>query len=211
MNPITFFQFPVNKIRGALIFAAKQDIRYYLNGVFFQRAPNGKGIIAVSTDGHRLTVIYHEQDVSQVPSDWAGVILPREELERAAKFPLKADKITLDAAFIVGERITIRTAVTIECAAIEGKYPDYQRVIPPLRGRRHCGLATVNANYLADYAKLSALLKPNGRSEITISSVDANSSIVVGIGVPECVCILMPLRGSPEEDLQDRAWLSGAA
>lgn len=201
------FTFPIGKLRGILLFAAKKDIRYYLSGVYFTRAPNGKGIIAVATDGHRLTVIYQEQDISQLAPDF-GVILPREELERACKFPVKDKHIgMLDAALIVdGLKATVKTAITVECAPIDGKYPDYSRVIPPMKNREPSRIS-INADYVADYAKLQRALRP-GKSyvELTISTNGPNSSIVVEIGESDAVCILMPM--PCESDLTDREWLS---
>jgi DNA polymerase III sliding clamp (beta) subunit (PCNA family) len=178
-------------------------------------------MIAVATNGRRLTVIYHEQNVSAVP-DGFGVIVPTAELLMAAKSPINK---TFDVVFQVGPidssddkgkpitktRIALKSAITVEVDAIEGKFPDYQKVIPPLKDRKHSGIASVQVNYLADYAKLAALLKP-GKSnyhEITVSAVDPNSSVVVGLGVQECVCILMPMR-TGSDDFTDRDWLSSA-
>jgi hypothetical protein len=209
----TVFQFPVNKLRGVALFAAKGDIRYYLNGVYFTKAANGKGIVAVAMDGHRLTAIYHEQDVSNLAADFAGVIIPTEELERACKFPVKRKGLTdLDIAIIVeGIAVTLKSAITVECKAIEGKFPDYVRVVPKMTGRQHSGFATVNAGYLATYEKLAALLRPGNSTyrSITLSSTDANNSVVVGLGDPNVVCILMPMRGD-FDDFSDRDWLGGA-
>jgi hypothetical protein len=207
------FQFPASKVKAALIFAAVQDIRYYLNGVLFTKAPDGKGILAVSTDGHRLAAVYHAQDdVSQLP-DFA-VIVPRDELATAAKNPIKSHG-ELDLVFMVEQTtdetgiittVEIRGAVSLKCGAVEGKYPDYQRVIPRTFGtidsrtpqETEAGAATygcIDATYLGDYAKVAKAL--GGRyTGISFTQGAGGSAFLVNLfGQPDFVSVVMAMRG----------------
>lgn len=45
--------FPPSKLRAVAIFAATKDIRYYLNGVYFCKAPSGDGIVGELLDSLR--------------------------------------------------------------------------------------------------------------------------------------------------------------
>jgi DNA polymerase III sliding clamp (beta) subunit (PCNA family) len=201
MSAITF-QFPANKLRGAAIFTAQNDIRYYLNGVCFTRAPNGAGMLAVATDGHRMTVIFHAQDVAHVPENF-GCIVPTEQLLQAAKAPIKAAGTFLDVVISAAPgaegklAITLRSAVTVECDAIDGKFPDYQRVMPSLKGRKPSNTC-LNADYVADYAKLSRALGKRIH-QVAFSTSGEDNSVVISIGDPDVFCVCMPMRGDLPE------------
>lgn len=218
------FAFPPNKIRASLLFAACHDIRYYLNGVMFTKAPNGRGMLAVSTDGHRLTVVFHEQDVSEVP-DAVQVIVPRDELTTAAKNPVKAGRsIELEAQFTVSQerttdehgtehvhpvKVRIQSAVLLECQAIDGRYPDFQKVIPRAdrKGPRfgvkdvdgetgNCGL---NAAYLADYLKAAKALGLKNECIRMRQRVDGYANLIGLSGCADFISVLMPAREEPPE------------
>lgn len=103
---------------------AQQDVRYYLNGMLLET--DGLSIRAVATDGHRLAVC--ENELSENPLPTQQVILPRKgvlELQRL----LTGDE-TLQ--FEMGKnhlRITVGD-VRFTSKLIDGRFPDYQRVIP---------------------------------------------------------------------------------
>lgn len=214
------FQFPASKLKASLIFAATDDVRYCLNGVLFTKAPNGAGILAVSTDGHRMTLIFHAQDVSTLP-DGFNVIVPRDELATAAKNPVKAGRsFELDLVFQVEQitttdatgtehvypvTVSIKGSVSVECKAIDGKYPDWQRVIPstfgPIEVRGYkCdepaeSYACIDAAYLGDYAKAAKAL--GGRiTGISFAQGKGGGAFLVNLmNQPDFVSVLMSMRG----------------
>ena len=103
---------------------AQQDIRYYLNGLLLVVA--GNLLRMVATDGHRLAYA-----ASPLVGDYArtDVILPRKTVVELARQLADADdplEVTL-----VGNQIVFRFG-TIELISklIDGKFPDYERVIP---------------------------------------------------------------------------------
>jgi DNA polymerase-3 subunit beta len=104
---------------------AQQDIRYYLNGLLL--VVDGKQVIAVATDGHRLAYCAVETDTNAEARH--EVIVPRKsvlELQR-----LLADDeapVTIDIA-PNQVRFTFDN-VELVSKLVEGKFPDYQRVIP---------------------------------------------------------------------------------
>lgn len=103
---------------------AQQDIRYYLNGLLF--VVDGRTVRVVATDGHRLAYCAVELDRDLGRQD---VIIPRKtviELQR-----LLADSEEPVDIGIASNQIRFRFGeVELLSKLVEGKFPDYQRVIP---------------------------------------------------------------------------------
>ncbi|MEN9842311.1 MAG: hypothetical protein RLZZ612_140 [Pseudomonadota bacterium] len=103
---------------------AVQDIRYYLNGMLF--VAEGQKLSLVATDGHRLAFASASLDV-EVPKQ--EVILPRKtvlELQR-----LLSDKDgDIHIQFANNQARFVIEAMTFVSKLVEGKFPDYNRVIP---------------------------------------------------------------------------------
>ena len=145
---------------------AVHDIRYYLNGILF--VAEGKTLTLVATDGHRLALAQATLDV-EIPKQ--EVILPRKtvlELQRLLKDTSKEAKPPKDAP----EGATTAEAPPIEmCFAanqarfafsgmefvtklVEGKFPDYNRVIP----RNHQNIITLGRAPLLASLQRTAIL-----------------------------------------------------
>ncbi len=104
---------------------ALQDVRYYLNGLLIEI---GGGMIrAVATDGHRLALSEAECAIEQ--DEGIQVILPRKAvLELARLLADSDDQIDIDVS---SNHIRFTFAETsFTSKLIDGKFPDYQRVIP---------------------------------------------------------------------------------
>lgn len=103
---------------------AVHDIRYYLNGILF--VAEGKQLSLVATDGHRLAFANSTLDV-EVPRQ--EVILPRKtvlELQRLlsdAEGAIEMQFANNQAKFSFG-------GMEFVTKLVEGKFPDYNRVIP---------------------------------------------------------------------------------
>lgn len=104
---------------------AQQDVRYYLNGLMLELSENQ--IIAVATDGHRLA--FCRADIDLMPNESRQVIVPRKavnEISRLLEDSNDEVKVSLSENHI---RINF-TDVTFTSKLIDGKFPDYQQVIP---------------------------------------------------------------------------------
>ena len=103
---------------------AVHDIRYYLNGILF--VAEGKQLSLVATDGHRLAFSSATLDVD-VPKQ--EVILPRKtvlELQR-----LLSDKDgAIELQFASNQARFSFEGMEFVTKLVEGKFPDYNRVIP---------------------------------------------------------------------------------
>ncbi|MEL0137965.1 MAG: DNA polymerase III subunit beta, partial [Halieaceae bacterium] len=102
---------------------AQQDVRYYLNGLYFEVL--GGRLRVVATDGHRLALATAPNRVEAAD---LGVIIPRKgvlELSRLLEGPAP---ISLS---IGTNHIRATTdQFTFTSKLVDGKFPDYERVIP---------------------------------------------------------------------------------
>jgi DNA polymerase-3 subunit beta len=110
---------------------AQQDIRYYLNGLLL--VIDQDSLKAVATDGHRLAfsaVKSTEEGVSiNVGPDRQEVIIPRKavlELQRL----LTDTETPVTIEFAANQARFTFNQIELLSKLIEGKFPDYQRVIP---------------------------------------------------------------------------------
>ncbi len=103
---------------------AQQDIRYYLNGLLFVFEPGC--VRAVATDGHRLAHSSTAVEGIEVKQD---VIVPRKTvLEMQRLLSESDDLVTIDVA---PGQIRFRFGdIELVSKLVEGKFPDFTRVIP---------------------------------------------------------------------------------
>ncbi len=108
---------------------AQQDVRYYLNGLYVE-TDEGR-MNAVATDGHRLAIC--ESDEIDTEGSQSEVIIPRkgvQELLRLledAEVPLRM-KLGSSHVSVSGEDFRFTSRL------IDGRFPNYQRVIPAISG-----------------------------------------------------------------------------
>lgn len=103
---------------------AQQDIRYYLNGLLLE--VNGERLHVVGTDGHRLSYICTDLGQSFEKQE---IILPRKTVTELIKLLDDVDdevviEISANQANFTFSNIRLISKV------IDGKFPDYNRVIP---------------------------------------------------------------------------------
>ncbi|WP_227817360.1 DNA polymerase III subunit beta [Nitrogeniibacter aestuarii] len=103
---------------------AQQDIRYYLNGLL--TVIDGNVLRMVATDGHRLAYAESAVDGNHPRTD---VILPRKTVLELAR--QLADSEEPLEVIIAGNQIVFRFGpIELISKLIDGKFPDYERVIP---------------------------------------------------------------------------------
>ena len=103
---------------------AVQDIRYYLNGILF--VAEGKTLSLVATDGHRLAFTAAELEV-EVPKQ--EVILPRKTVLELQRLLSDADG-AIQMQFAGNQARFTFGGMEFVTKLVEGKFPDYNRVIP---------------------------------------------------------------------------------
>ena len=104
---------------------AQQDARYYLNGMLWEL--KDKQLKVVATDGHRLALCSLPEKIDS--GDDAQVILPRKGVLELARLLLAEDE---DIAIVIGSNHIRATTdeFTFTSKLVDGKFPDYQRVLP---------------------------------------------------------------------------------
>jgi DNA polymerase-3 subunit beta len=122
------FSVPQKALRGLInqvhFAMAVHDIRYYLNGILF--VAEGSKLTLVATDGHRLALAQATLEV-QIPKQ--EVILPRKtvlELQRL----LSDDDSAIEMRFAGNQAKFSFSGMEFVTKLVEGKFPDYNRVIP---------------------------------------------------------------------------------
>jgi DNA polymerase III subunit beta len=122
------FSIPQKTLRGLInqvhFAMAVHDIRYYLNGILF--IAEAHTLTLVATDGHRLALAQASLE-TEVPRQ--EVILPRKtvlELQRL----LKDEDTPIDMRFASNQAVFDFAGLQFVTKLVEGKFPDYNRVIP---------------------------------------------------------------------------------
>ncbi len=111
-------------IRKTQFAMAQQDVRYFLNGLLLEVSE--KIIRTVATDGHRLALA---SDAAQGQPGVHQVIVPRKtilELQKILELSDEPVSLSLGTHFI---RIAMKDII-ITSKLVDGRYPDYNRVIP---------------------------------------------------------------------------------
>ena len=103
---------------------AVHDIRYYLNGILF--VAEGQQLSLVATDGHRLAFASATLDV-EVPKQ--EVILPRKTVIELQRLLSDAEG-AIEMQFANNQAKFTFDGMEFVTKLVEGKFPDYNRVIP---------------------------------------------------------------------------------
>ena len=159
-------------VRALLRFAAKADVRYYLNGVFFDHAG-----YAVATDGHRLLAV-------RVPAfDGDDFIIPNNEAKAALGLNKKAHEMLITRELIGGIKYT----------PIDGRFPEWRRIVPT---ETASGKPTfINPDYLLDAMNAWHDMGLSKMVDALPYTMNGDSATVqLCATVPEALMILMPFR-----------------
>ena len=114
----------IDKTRFAI---STEETRYYLNGIYFHVSDEGQPVLkAAATDGHRLATCVTE--VSGL-AETRQIILPRKGVLEMAKLltdPEASVSLSLSANHLRAQT----EEFTFTSKLVDGKFPDYSRVIP---------------------------------------------------------------------------------
>jgi DNA polymerase-3 subunit beta len=185
------FTIKTNELKALLICAAKNDIRYYLNGIHFESTPHG--IIAASTDGHRLLCV----NLPTEQAEGIKALIPRALIEAAVK--TKAPTIDV---MIEGHQVTLSSAgQNVSGSITDGVFPDFRRVIPEkvsgIQGNEF------NNEYLVDFDKIGKLIN-GGKASVLQNS---GSAALVKFDCDNAIGVLMPFKHELPTSLTRPAWI----
>jgi DNA polymerase-3 subunit beta len=103
-----------------------QDIRAYLNGLYFEVSKDS--ITVVATDGHRLSIgeIKQKNDITETKT----VILPRKAVLELTKILNKSKHKEVEIHLSNNYFYLVSDETTIISRLIDGKFPNYSQVLP---------------------------------------------------------------------------------
>src|SRR5690606_28974199 len=128
-------------LKALLLFAGRNDIRYYLNGIAIQ------GRFAIATDGHKMAVYRMPEDSK------LDVIIPCNAVE----FALRINGIGAPAIEVGADRVG-----RVFYDSIEGSYPVWRHVVPDDPKSMKVEKISFNADYLSALAKAAKILRSDG-------------------------------------------------
>lgn len=168
-------------LESALIFQARNDVRYYLNGICFM--PDGR---IASTDGHRAFIGGSYDNT-----------LTENVIIKIGKSPTKRyDYAIIDtkskiATYHDEDGVMVGAGI---CEEIDGRFPDIDRVIP--KQTLPAEEIGFNAGYLVDIEKVAKLFNPkfcgvkfelNGNTNAAVCCLSAPTGETAKI-------VVMPMR-----------------
>jgi hypothetical protein len=191
--------FSAKYAKGLFAFRAKQDVRYYLNGIHVMPHPQG-GIVISATDGHRAAIIHDAEGYAD-----GEYILPLSKQATSAASKIKHDGgyigfvcfdgsqllVATDSLFDDGRETSFSTVSYAQyITPIDGRFPLMGRLLKDVSFLPSSTIP-VNATYMADAAHFSA--KHQGVSFRTQGSESAPLFGVTGIR-GEVVILIMQMR-----------------
>jgi DNA polymerase-3 subunit beta len=113
---------------------AQQDVRYFLNGMLLEVTP--QHLRTVATDGHRMAM--STLDGKGVGSERIQAIVPRKGVLELSRLLDDGDDEVLVQLGSNHLRVT-RGPYTLTTKLVDGKFPDYEKVVPRDLGRTITG------------------------------------------------------------------------
>ncbi len=174
--------FTPSAIKGFLRIAAKQDMRYYLNGVLIEFATG----LAVATDGHKLIA-------GKVTTTGEGsAIIPRELLEAAIKGARRGAEIVVT---VDGDDVSIARTdgglMTFAGRTVGGRFPDWRHTVPQtLSGEA----GHYNYSYLETCNIALCEITDSGSTFASWTQNGMNSAAVMQLG--DAFAVIMPMRNT---------------
>jgi DNA polymerase-3 subunit beta len=186
---------PITALRAAMLFAAKNDVRYYLNGLHIVLKGDGTGEIQ-ATDGHRAIVVRFKD----APAVAMSAIIPVDLVETLlkAKAVKKATYVFLDIPENErdnrGSPFTLRepllSGAGVSGATIDGVFPDMRKVVPKATSGV---MAQYNWQYLADCQDAAEILTGSKRGEGAPIAYNGDGPSLVYLS-EDAFALVMPCR-----------------
>jgi len=178
------------QLKGMSRIAATKDIRYYLNGLHVVQ--NNRGTYIEATNGHMLGRLLIDETPIANP---CSVILPLDSVKSLAATGKKGNEslcFTVD-----GVKITVINpdSTSMVFQAVEGKFPDCDRVVPKLTSDGGMQTSTYNPEYIQAFYDCAKDLGSSCKGVTVQIKQRGNDSGIVNIdSEPLFVGIIMPMR-----------------
>lgn len=115
----------INHLNVTMSCMARNDVRFYLNGILFDFITDGLSLVA--TDGHRLAVSRY--NTSQLTQEQVKCIVPHKGVSEMMRL-ISNIKDKAELVFYSNFLQISGDLFSYSCKLIDAPFPDYQRVIP---------------------------------------------------------------------------------
>jgi DNA polymerase-3 subunit beta len=196
--------------------AAKGDVRYYLNAVHIEPHVAG-GVVIVATNGHFMGAM-HDPDGWIHPDHKSVLIGTVSKRMQSACMSRKGPDGEPPAVLWISEKFSLVSSfpdtteepelfgqfshLTEKTELVDGKFPDWRRVMPKQRAQFEGAYPCLNGEYLEAFNKIGVMLsgqKHFGGGGMHLETGSDKGSVVVRFNshdlVDRFVGILMPMRG----------------
>ena len=182
------FSIKQSQLKAMLNLAAKQDIRYYLNGVFVEF--NQQTTRLVATCGHKMGLLNHPSEDNQGAG---SLIIPREVIENLPKTGKFDPELTITKfdGNATGWTIVIPGGTQIVFQQIEGNFPDYRRVC---NFKTSGEAASFNYEYMVQFLKVQHALGGSKTCTVNLYQNGTSGALVTLAGVDNFAGVIMPIR-----------------
>ncbi|GGD00099.1 hypothetical protein [Undibacterium terreum] len=180
----------INAVAVKLVFPfiAKEDIRYYLNGINIRPLPEG-GVMIVATDGHRAIVV---RDPNGFAEEEIIVAISKDALKHAGSAKNTLDVMS-DGQSMFSGKVAEPLFIQPGNALVDGIFPRIESVMN-MKGYTEGIQGSLNPRYLYDALVISKSFGDSIRFFTTKSESDALNFTLSGIGDLECFGAIMKKR-----------------
>lgn len=197
---------------GIELFAAKNGVRYYLQGVYIE-PHHEKGAVIVASDGHRLAAIHDPDGMCKEPIIVGEIT---KGLISACKSKGSAKRMTVPGKLWIGNGGAILThSLASEHAPddsfdpavlhaskirlLDGKFPDWRQVVGKLSAAEGKPIPVLNAGYVASVSDALRIMDPTDKAPVVrlygngteCAAVARCGNLDIG---ERFVALIMPLR-----------------
>ncbi|NVN98957.1 MAG: DNA polymerase III subunit beta [Geobacteraceae bacterium] len=156
------------------------ETKYNLNGILFKisNKEDGKTLVMVATDGHRLSVSEHKVEGADFDIQEKGVIFPKKGIIELKKL-CDEEESGIRLGFVENSIAVIKNDTTVVMRLVDGEFPDYTRVVPVGNNKE----ITIKKDIFLHSLKRMAILSSEKFKGIKFEI--ANNSIVISSSNPE--------------------------
>jgi len=176
----------LSALKAVNLLSADKDLRHYLNGVHVSATATATRLTA--TDGHALGIHQSEQQNEGV--DFVEMIIPNDVIKLIKSASKNVDTVVIDTADGITGTIGAITGAAVSFKAIDGKFPDVQRIMPKtISGET----AQFQPYLLEKFSKASKLLGSK-KGLINVAYNGTSTALVKIDATQDFMGLVMPLR-----------------
>lgn len=153
-------------IKRVIFSISSDENKYSLTGVFLEKFDNKINLVA--TDGKRLSLVSNNLEDLEIPEEafnipHSGVIIPKIVLIEIIKYPF--ENKTIQMGFSKNQIFFCYDNIFLTSNLIEGKFPDYKKIIPDPRENYF----TVDREHLYNAIKRVSVLVDESFNQVKLS------------------------------------------